>query len=73
MSRRLHLVKDVLDLSVGTNDERHPRNPFEDSSVHALVFDHAESVTDFLIDIGQQGIGKVVLLLKLLLFGDRVG
>jgi hypothetical protein len=43
----------VLNLAIRANHEGHTGNAFEDLSVHALVFDHAEGVADFLVCIGQ--------------------
>ena len=68
-----HVVEDVFDLAVGTDDERGPRDPFEDFAVHVFVFDHAEGIADLLVGIGEQGVGQVVLVLKLLLFVRAVG
>lgn len=68
-----HIVEDVLDLAVGSNHERSSSNPLKDFAVHVLVFDHAEGMADFLVGIGEQGVGQVVLVLKLLLFVRAVG
>jgi hypothetical protein len=69
---RLHVVEDVFDLAVRPNHERHPGNAFEYPPVHGLVFDHAKSLTDFLVSIGEQREGEVVLVLKLFLFGGTI-
>jgi hypothetical protein len=66
-------VEDVLDFPVRRDHEGHAGNAFEYPPVHALVFDHTERVTDFLVGIGEQRKGQVILFLKFLLFGGRVG
>src|ERR1700687_1003702 len=70
---RLHIIENVLDLAVGTNDESRPRDPFHFLAIHVLLFDHAEKVRNFLLWIGQQRERQTELVLKLLLRGRCVG
>ena len=69
----LHFVEDVLDPAVGTDDKGHARDSLEYSSIHAFVFDHAEGVTNLLVRVGEQRIGKVVLVPEFLLLFGRIG
>jgi hypothetical protein len=69
----LHFVEDMMDLSIRPDHKRHARNAFEDSPIHGFVFNHAEGIADFLVGIGKQRVGEMVLVLKLFLFFDGIG
>jgi hypothetical protein len=69
---RLHIVKDLGDLAVRPYHKGRARDPFHFLAIHVLLFDHAESFTDLLIDIGQQGVRQAVLILEFLLGLRRV-
>ncbi len=73
MSGGFYFVEDVLDLAVGADHERHAGNAFEHSAVESLVLDDAEGMANLLVGVGEQGVGEVVLLLELLLFGGGIG
>src|SRR5207245_10808689 len=73
VSLSFHVFKYVPDTAIRPNYECGSRDPLHFLSVHVLLFDHAESLADFLIGVGQQGIGEIVLILKLFLKLRRIG
>ena len=72
MSLRLHLVKHMLDLAVGADDERRPDYAHHLLPVHVLFLDHAKRVAQLLVGIRQQRKRQVKLLLEFLLCLGRV-
>lgn len=73
MSFRFHVVEDVLNLSIRADYECRTPDPLDDPPVHILVLDHPESLADLLVGVGEQRVGQVVFILKLLLLFRRVG
>jgi len=73
VSLSFHVFKYVPDAAIRPNHERSSRDPLHFLSVHVLLFDHTEGLADFLIGVGQQGIGEIVLILKLFLALRRIG
>ena len=69
----LDLGEDVLDLPIRADDECGASNPHHLLSVHVLFLQDAICHGHFLVLIGEQAEGKVVLILKLLLRFRRVG
>ena len=73
MSLGFHIFKYVRDAAIRPNYERSSGDPLHFLSVHVFLFDHTERVTDSFIGVGQQGIGEIVLILKLFLTLRRIG
>src|ERR1700720_1429009 len=67
-----YVIEDVLDLAVGANDERGPRDAHYFLAIHILLFDHTEQIRNLLVGIGQQRKRQTELVLKLLLRRRRV-
>jgi hypothetical protein len=67
------LGEDAGDLALGINDEGSALDAHHLFAVHVLLFDHAVGVADFLIGVGEERVGQVVLVLELLLFFRSVG
>jgi hypothetical protein len=63
---------DFLDLSVGTDEERGALHAFAHLSVHILLDNDSESITQAGIGICNEREIDSVLLFKLLVRGDRV-
>jgi len=62
-----HVIEDVGDLAVGADDKSCARDAHHFLAVHVLFFDHPESIANFLVGVGKQGVGQLVLVLKFLL------
>jgi hypothetical protein len=73
MSVRLDLLKDMNDLAVRSNEEGGALDSHYLLAVHILLFHHAILVRDLLVRIGEQWVGKFVLVLEFLLGCRRVG
>jgi hypothetical protein len=73
VSLSLDVFEYVRDAAIRPNYERSSGDPLHFLSVHILFFDYAEGLAHFLIGVGQQGIGEIVLILKLFLALRRIG
>jgi len=62
----------VRDSAVRADHERGALDSHHFVAVHVLFFDHAESLTDLLVRVGEQGVGQVVLSLELFLLVGRI-
>jgi hypothetical protein len=69
----LDVFEYVRDAAIRPNYERSSGYPLQFLSVHVFLFDHTEGFAHFLIGVGQQGIGEIVLILKLFLALWRIG
>jgi hypothetical protein len=68
-----HVLEDLGDLAFAIDQERGTRDAFHLFPVHIFFFDHAEGFADLFVWVGEQVVGKLVLLLKLLLFFRSIG
>ena len=57
MPNGLHIVEDLRDLAVRSNNESHARDALKDPSVHALFLDYSKSCGDLFLFVGEQGVG----------------
>jgi hypothetical protein len=68
-----YLGEDAGDLAFTVDNEGGALDPQELLAVHALLFHDAVSGADFLVGVGEERVGKVVLLLEFLLLFRAVG
>ena len=73
MSLRLHVLEDLGDLAVGSDEEGGAGDAFHFLPVHVLFFNHAVGVRDLLLFIGEERKRQTELLLETLLCLGRVG
>ena len=73
MAVGFHLLKNVLDLAVGADDESGPRHAHHFFAVHILFLHHTVEIANGLIGVGDEGEGQIVFIRKLLLRLHRVG
>lgn len=73
MAFGLYLGKDSCNAAVRTDQERGALNAHHPSAIHVFFFEDTEGIDDLLVNIGQQGVGQVVLFLEFLLRGRRIG
>lgn len=73
MPVRLHIFKDVGNPAIRADHKRGASDSFHFLAIHILFFNHAIRFTGLLLDVGQQGIGQIVLLFELLLNFRRIG
>ena len=73
MTLRIHLLKDVLNLAVRTDDEGGACDSPDLFALHIFFFHHAEGLGHFLVGIGEQAEWQVKFLLKFLLRFRSVG
>jgi hypothetical protein len=69
----LDLFENVLDFAVWGDDERGPSNTPDFFPVHVLFFHHTEGFGNFLVGIGEEGEGQMLLFFKFLLGFGRIG
>ena len=67
MTFRFHLVEDMGDLAIGSDDEGGALDAHHRLAIHILFLHDAEGVGHLLVFIGQQGIGQLVFFLELFL------
>lgn len=63
----LHVLENVLDLSLWADNEGSPRHAPDFLAVHVLIFHDPKGLCNFLVGIGQQRERQVFLILELLL------
>jgi len=68
----LHVVEDVFNFAIGTDDEGCPSDAFDFLAVHILFFDHAKEIRNFLLGIRQEWKWQTEFVLKFLLRGRRI-
>jgi len=68
-----YFVEHANNLAVGADDERCALDAHYLLAIHVLFFDHPECIGDFLIHVGEQGIGQIVFILEFTLLVRRVG
>jgi hypothetical protein len=73
MAIGFHLVEHVLDLALGTDQERSPLDAQCRLAIHILFFDHVVGVANLFVHIGKQRKGKIVFLLEFVLLFGRIG
>src|ERR1039458_4582684 len=69
---RVHLLEDRSDLSIGPDDVRRASDTHVLAAVERLFDPESVLVSDFVLDVREQGEREVVLLLELLVALDRV-
>ena len=73
MAFGLDLGENVLDFSIGTDDERRARDAHDFLAVHVFFLNYAKLFGDFFVGIGKQGKGKMEFVLKFFLRFGGVG
>ena len=73
MTVSFDLVKYMLDLAIGADQERGPLNAHRRLAIHILFLDHVVGRADLLINIGKQGYREAILLFELLLLLWSIG
>ena len=73
MAVGLHVLEDLGDLAFSIDQERGARDALHLLAIHVLLFDHAKSFTQLLLRVGEQMVGKVILLLEFFLRGRSIG
>ena len=67
------LVKHAVNLPIGADDKCRAFDAHHFVAIHVLFFHHSEGIADFFVHVRQKRVGQVVLLLKFLLPGWRIG
>ena len=70
---RLHVLEDVRNLALGSDQEGSTGDAHHLLAVHVLLLDDAELVGDRLLLVGEERVRQFVLILEFLLGGRRVG
>jgi hypothetical protein len=73
MAFGFYFGENVLDFAIGADDEGGSGDAHDFLAVHVFLLDDAVSFGDFLVGVGQEGKGKLELILKFLLGFWRIG
>jgi hypothetical protein len=67
MSLGFHVVEDVRDFAVRTDDEAGARDAHHLLAIHVLFFDNAKGIANFLVYVRKKRVGQIVLFLEFFL------